>query len=216
MSKLRVFLADDHETVREGLKMIINGQSDMEVVGEASDGQAALAGIPLFTPDVVLMDISMPGMNGLQATKKIKTQFPQTRVVMLTRHGDQGYVQELLRAGASGYVLKQSAATELLRAIRTVAEGHNFLDPAITEQVVSGYAGRLDRGEHTPASLSDRETEVLKAIARGYSNKEIAARMNLSVKTIEAHKANSMKKLGLRGRIDIVSYAVLQGWLASN
>ena len=216
MSKLRIFLADDHETVREGLKMIINGQSDMEVVGEAGDGRGALERIPLVSPDVVLMDISMPNMNGLRATQKIKAQFPRTRVVMITRHGDQGYVQELLKAGASGYVLKQSAATELLRAIRTVAEGKSFLDPAITEQVVSGFAGRLDRGDHTMASLSDRETEVLKAIARGYSNKEIAARMNLSVKTVEAHKANSMKKLGLRGRIDIVSYAVLQGWLASN
>src|SRR5260370_4870653 len=216
MSKLRIFLADDHETVREGLKMIIKGQSDMEVVGEAGDGRAALERLPQLKPDIVLMDISMPHMNGVEATKKRRKQIPQAKVLTLTRHGDQGYVQELLRAGASGYVLKQSAATELLRAIRTVAEGQNFLDPAITEQVVSGYAGGLSRRDQKVSALSDRETEVLKAIARGYSNKEIAARMDLSVKTIEAHKANSMKKLALRGRIDIVSYAVLQGWLASN
>ena len=157
-------------------------------------------------PDVVVMDISMPGMNGLAATRALKQQQPDVPIVTLTRHGDDAYVQELLRAGASGYVLKQSAPTELLQAIRAVAAGGQYLDSAITARVTARLIGRADRVRPS-AVPSDREGEVLRLIAAGYSNKEIAGRLSLSVKTVEAHKANGMRKLGLTGRIDIMKYA---------
>jgi DNA-binding NarL/FixJ family response regulator len=160
------------------------------------------------------MDISMPGMNGLVATRKLKELHPDVAIVTLTRHGDDAYLQELLRAGAMGYVLKQSAPAELLQAIRAVAGGGQYLDSALTARVTAGFLGREGkRPTKSGATISERESEVLRAIASGYSNKEIAARLELSVKTVEAHKANAMRKLGLNGRIDIVKYAVLQGWL---
>jgi DNA-binding NarL/FixJ family response regulator len=211
---LRILLADDHVTVRHGLKLLIDGQADMKVVAEASDGEAAIRGALKVKPDVIVMDISMPGMTGLVATRKLKQLQPQTAIVTLTRHGDDAYLQELLRAGVAGYVLKQSAPTELLQAIRAAAAGGQYLDSTLTSRVTAGFLGREGRKvNRTSVTLSEREAEVLRLIASGYSNKEIAARLALSVKTIEAHKANAMRKLGLNGRIDIVKYAVLQGWL---
>jgi DNA-binding NarL/FixJ family response regulator len=211
---LRVLLADDHVTVRHGLKLLIDGEPDMKVVSEASDGESAIQRAVALKPDVIVMDISMPGMNGLTATKKLRALQPDAAIVTLTRHGDDAYLQELLRAGVSGYVLKQSAPTELLQAIRAVAGGGQYLDSSLTARVTAGFlGGEGKRVAKSGAAVSDRESEVLRLIASGYSNKEIAARLALSVKTIEAHKANAMRKLGLNGRIDIVKYAVLQGWL---
>ena len=211
---LRVLLADDHVTVRHGLKLLIDGQPDMKVVAEASDGETAIKSTMAFKPDVVVMDISMPGMNGLVATRTLKKQQPDVAVITLTRHSDDAYLQELLRAGVSGYVLKQSAPTELLQAIRAAAAGGQYLDSTLTARVTAGFLAREGRTVNKPgATLSQREAEVLRLIASGYSNKEIAARLSLSVKTVEAHKANAMRKLGLNGRIDIVKYALLQGWL---
>jgi DNA-binding NarL/FixJ family response regulator len=210
---LRVLLADDHVTVRHGLKLLIEAQSDMTVVAEASDGASAIQQALALKPDVIVMDISMPGMNGLVATRKLKQQHPGSAIVTLTRHGDDAYLQELLRAGASGYVLKQSAPTELLQAIRAAAAGGQYLDSTLTARVTAGFLGREGKGVKAGGSLSEREADVLRLIASGYSNKEIAGRLSLSVKTVEAHKANAMRKLGLTGRIDIVKYAVLQGWL---
>ena len=213
--RLRILLADDHVTVRHGLRLLIDGESDMQVVAEASDGSRAIQEAMALKPDVVVMDISMPGMNGLAATKRLKELRPDTAIVTLTRHGDDAYLQELLRAGVSGYVLKQSAPTELLQAIRAAAAGGQYLDSALTARVTAGFLGREGKGAKPAAVVSERESEVLRLIASGYSNKEIAARLTLSVKTVEAHKANAMRKLGLTGRIDIVKYAVLQGWLDS-
>jgi DNA-binding NarL/FixJ family response regulator len=210
---LRVLLADDHVTVRQGLKLLIDREADMTVVAEASDGQAAIETALALKPDVVVMDISMPGVNGLEATRILKQRHPDAAIVTLTRHGDDAYIQELLRAGVSGYVLKQSAPAELLQAIRAVASGGQYLDSAITARVTARVVGRADRVGKPAATVSDREAEVLRLIASGYSNKEIAGQLSLSVKTVEAHKANAMRKLGLSGRIDIVKYAVLQGWL---
>jgi two-component system response regulator NreC len=212
---LRILLADDHVTMRHGLKLLIDSQPGMRVIAEASDGEAAVRQAVELSPDVVVMDISMPGMNGLVATRTLKRQQPRIAIVTLTRHGDDAYFQELLRAGVSAYVLKQSAPAELLQAIRAAAAGHHYLDSSLMERVTAGFLGRADgrRESRAAAALSEREAMVLRLIASGYSNKEIAAQMSLSVKTVEAHKANAMRKLDLRGRIDIVKYAVLQGWL---
>jgi DNA-binding NarL/FixJ family response regulator len=212
--KLRVFLADDHEMLREGLRMLVNSQSDMECVGEAGDGRAAIKGVSELRPDVAVLDISMPELNGLQATERIKQACPEAKILTLTRHTDDGYLQLLLKAGVSGYVLKQSASSVLVAAIRAVAAGQTFLDPAITEKVVGSYVAKsASKGVVPLSEPSEREAEVLRLIAWGFSNKEIAARLDLSVKTVEVHKANAMRKLGMRSRIDIVRYAILQGWL---
>jgi DNA-binding NarL/FixJ family response regulator len=211
---LRVLLADDHVTVRHGLKLLIESQPDMKVIFEASDGRSAVAKALELKPDVVVMDISMPGMNGLLATRTLKERQPEAAIITLTRHGDDAYLQELLRAGVSGYVLKQSAPTELLQAIRAAAAGGQYLDSTLTARVTAGFLAKDgQRVGKSAATISQREAEVLRLIASGYSNKEIAGRLALSVKTVEAHKANAMRKLGLTGRIDIVKYALLQGWL---
>jgi two-component system response regulator NreC len=214
-AKLRILLADDHETVREGLRMILNAQPDMQVVGMAGDGREAIAQCEKTTPDVVIMDISMPGLNGLAATQQLSERCPDAKVLTLTRHADNSYLQQLMRAGASGYVLKQSRPAELLHAIRAVAGGSKYLDASMTAPVAGSLAKTAAPvpGPVPTTPLSPRETEVLRLIAWGNTNKEIAARLTLSVKTVEAHKANGMRKLGMRGRIDIVRYAILQGWL---
>jgi two-component system response regulator NreC len=214
VDKLRVFLADDHAMIRDGLKLLVNAQPDMECVGEAADGREAVERVCELLPDMVVMDVSMPHLNGLQATKKIKAACPLVKVLTLTRHTDDGYLQQLLKAGVSGYVLKQSASTELVQAIRAVARGNIYLDPAIAQKVVGSYVGKsASRNDASPNEMSDREREVLRMIAWGHSNKEIASRLELSVKTVEVHKANAMRKLGMHSRIDIVRYALLQGWL---
>ena len=210
-NKLRILLADDHETVREGLRMILNAQPDMQVVATAGDGREAITQAERMTPDVVIMDISMPGLNGLAATVQLTEKCPAAKVLTLTRHADSGYLQQLMRAGAAGYVLKQSRPAELLFAIRSVATGGKYLDSSMTPPVVGKTAAMPGPEPTTP--LSPRETEVLRLIAWGNTNKEIASRLDLSVKTVEAHKANGMRKLNMRGRIDIVRYALLQGWL---
>jgi len=215
MSKLRILLAEDHETIRDGLKLLLNSQSDMEVVGEADNGRAALHLAEQFLPDVVVMDISMPELNGLQATKKLKETCPQVKVLILTRHADPVYLQELLLAGASGYVLKQSKSEELIRAILAVAAGQAYLDPAINQSAVTQLreSGQVARRITPQANLTAREADVLRLIALGYVNKEVAARLNLSIKTVEAHKSNAMNKMGMKSRVDIVRYAMLQDWL---
>lgn len=218
MEKLRLIIAEDHETVREGLKLIVNSQKDMETIAEAGDGREAVRLARELNPDIVLMDISMPGLNGLTAAAQLKRVAPKIKIITLTRHTDTAYLQELVQAGVSGYVLKQSPSSELLRAIRTVAGSGKYLDPSITDKVFNIYAeqsGKL-RGDVSRASLTTREQEVLRRIAWGFSNKEIAERMDISVKTVEAHKANAQQKLGISRRNDIVRYAVLQGWLQEN
>ena len=212
-SPVRVVLADDHATVRHGLKLMIDSEPDMTVVGEANDGNEAIRQVMELKPDVVVMDISMPGMNGLAATRALRKMQPHLVIVTLTRHTDDAYLQELLRAGVSGYVLKRSAPTELLHAIRRTAAGGQYLDSTLTARATAGLIGDERGARKGPGRLTDREAAVLRLIASGYSNKEIAAQLALSVKTIEAHKANAMRKLDLTGRIDIVKYAVLQGWL---
>lgn len=211
MTKIKVLIAEDHETVREGLKLILAGQSDLDVVGDAGDGRSAVDLAQRLEPDVVLMDISMPHLDGLKATAKLKACCPDTHVLALTRHKDYSYLQQILRAGASGYVLKQSPASELVHAIRAVAKGGKYLDPAVVDRVLGSFADPKPAFEGPP--ITERETEILRMISWGYSNKEIANRLDLSVKTVEVHKTNAMKKLGMSSRIDIVKYAVANGWM---
>lgn len=212
--KIRVVIADDHGMMREGLRLLINSQPDMEVVGEAVDGREAVGIARELLPDVVVMDISMPNLNGLQATKELRECCPAVNVLILTRHSDDGFLKQLLSAGASGYALKLGSSDALMLAIHLVAAGGNYLDPAISDKVMRGLPRATKRpGPKPRAELTQREEEVIRLIASGYSNKQIAGRLELSVKTIEAHKANAMQKLDMTGRIDIVRYAILRGWL---
>ena len=213
MDKLRVILADDHQMMLEGLRVLVNSQDDMEVVGEAENGQAAVVLAQELEPDVVVMDISMPEMNGLKATQRLQRICPDIKILTLTRHTD-GYLQQLLQSGSSGYVLKQSASEELIRAIRMIAGGHTYLDPAVTREIFGNiFAARNLRGSSVGKNLSAREEEVLRLVAWGVLSKEIAVRLQISIKTVDAHKINAMTKLGMKSRIDIVRYALLQGWL---
>ena len=212
MKKIRVLLADDHETVRHGLKLLIDRQLDMEVIGEAGDGRAAIEQTRELHPNVVVVDVSMPNMNGLAATRGIREVAPTTQVVALTRYADDAYVLELFHAGALGYVLKQSPSTELVDAVRAAAAGRRYLDASLAARVAGTMFSARGR-RPLPPPITERETEVLRLMALGHSNKDIAARLDLSVKTIEVHKANAMRKLGLGGRTDVVRYALLQGWL---
>ncbi len=216
-NKIRILLAEDHATVREGIKLLINAQDNLEVIGEAENGEIAVEKAIELTPDFIIMDVSMPELNGLKATQRIKREAPEIKILTLTRHTDDGYLQQLLRAGANGYVLKQSAPSELIRAILAVASGEGYLDPSLTKKVMGGYVSRATsmRGENK-SEITDREAEVLSKIARGYSNKKIGEILEISVKTVEAHKANAMKKLNMKSRIDIVRYAILQDWMEEN
>jgi DNA-binding NarL/FixJ family response regulator len=214
MTAVRILLADDHSIVRQGLKLLINNEPDLEVVGEASDGLAVLEQAKNLNPDVIIMDISMPGMNGLTATRHLKNQRTGATILALTRHEDRTHLEELLRAGASGYVLKQSEPSDLLKAIRAVASGGVYIDPTITSEIADGLLARsAGSSNESQKTISERETDVLRLIAVGHTNKEIATSLGISVKTVEVHKANAMRKLGLNGRVDVIRYGVLQGWL---
>lgn len=214
MNKLRIFLADDHALIREGLKLMINLQPDMEVIGEASDGHSVCRLAKALQPDLVIMDISMPELNGAKATERLKQEVPDVKVLALTVHEDKGYLQQMLRAGASGYVLKRSAADELIRAIHAIVEGGIYLDPTMVSKVVVGSSRKQSLNDALKKNdLSDRETEVLRLIAYGYSNKEIAGRLDISVKTVETYKSRLTEKLDLHSRVDLVRYALQQGWL---
>ena len=214
MSTIRIILADDHCVLRDGLRALIEGQPDMEVVGEAADGQAVLREVEIHHPNVVIMDFTMPGMTGVEATAKIRTANPAVKILALTVHEDRGYFRRFIEAGASGYALKQSPADELFHAIRVVAGGGLYLDPALAKQVLSA-TGRPPSPQSLLVHdrLSDRETEVVRRIAQGFSNKEIAAQLTINAKTVETYKARSLEKLGLSSRADLVRYALQRGWL---
>jgi DNA-binding NarL/FixJ family response regulator len=200
--------------IRDGLKVLLNGQADMQVVGEASDGVTACRQAQELMPDIVIMDVTMPKMNGAKATEVIKREHPQIKVVALTAHEDKGYIKQLLHAGVSGYVLKLSAAEELINAIRMVAAGGVYLDAELAGKVVDSYIRKeAATGRAQGRDLTEREEEVLRLVAKGYINKEIAAQLGISVKTIESHKTNLMEKLDLKSRAEIVRYALSKGWL---
>jgi DNA-binding NarL/FixJ family response regulator len=211
---LRVLMVDDHPVVLAGLKALVEADPDFQVVGEARDGRTALRLAKQLLPDVVVLDISMPEMNGIEVAIALLAEQPECRVLVLTVHEDRSYLRQLMEAGVSGYLLKRSASDELIRALHAVVSGGLYLDPAIAGKVV----GRPPKGTIHPqpgqaAELSERETDVLRLVAGGHSNKEISARLNISVKTVETYKARAMEKLGYRSRVELVRYAADQGWL---
>ena len=214
MSKLRVFVADDHAVLRDGLKALVNQQGDMEIVGEADNGRTTYERAKELLPDVLLMDISMPELSGVQATELLRRECPDIKILVLTAYKDKGYLDRLLNVGAAGFILKLSAAEELIGAIRLVAGGGIYLDPQMVDRITDGYVrSQFLKGEVRQRELTAREEEVLRMIAQGYSNKEISSQLKIAVKTVESHKANLMQKLELRNRTEIVRYAVRQGWL---
>lgn len=213
---IRVVIADDHAIVREGLRALVEAQSGIQVVAEAGDGQEAWLRACELKPDVLLLDLSMPGMAGAEAAERIAQDCPGVRVLALTMHEERGYVSRLLRAGASGYVLKRTASSELVRAIRTVAAGGSYVDPSLAAALLAEHGHRPARDAERPAGAGEitaRELEVLRLVARGHSNKEVGAALEISVKTVESHKANAMAKLGLGTRVALVRFAMDEGWL---
>lgn len=209
MNRIRVLLADDHTILRDGIRALLEDQADMEVVGEAEDGLATVKMVAKLKPDIVVMDIAMPLLNGLEATRQIQRDFPQVKVLILTMHENEEYIRQVLAAGALGYVLKDAAARDLLGAIRTVNQGEAVLSPAITRLVIEDYLRWGDiRPEDKSNVLTPREREVLQLIAEGYTNKEIAEILSLSVKTIQSHRTNLMSKLDLHDRGELIKYAI--------
>jgi len=214
MATIKVVLVDDHMVLREGLKTLITAQPDMTVVGEAGGGEAALQQLEASRPDVVIMDISMPGMNGIQATEQLKLAYPEVKVLVLSVHDDTSYLRQMLTVGASGYILKHTAADALIQAIRTVAAGGLYLEPSLAEHVVGRYVRRpTAASELLGTELSEREREVVQRVVQGYSNRDIAAQLSLSVKTVETYRARALEKLGLTSRAALVRYALERGWL---
>ena len=208
MKRIRILLADDHAVVRQGFKMILDAQADMEIVGEAGNGREAVELAEQLHPDVVVMDVSMPELNGIEATRRLASSAPRARVVALSMHKDSVYVREILRAGARGYLLKDSGAADLVAAIRAVASGESYLSPAVSNAVLDDYR----RHATNPIDLlTSREREVLQLLAEGKTNKEIAGVLNLSVYTVEAHRGRIMEKLNLHSIGELVLFAVRNG-----
>lgn len=212
MDKIRVLIADDHAIVREGIRLILASHEDIEVAGEAQDGLETIKRVGELAPDVVLMDIAMPGLGGLEATIEISRTAPETRVIVLTQYDDAEYIYRFLHAGAAGYVLKKSVGSDLVQAIRSVAQGKSFLDPMIADKVIRGYLEpEVSADQSLYDRLSDREKTVFKLIAEGYTSRQIAESLVISIKTVMTHRANIMEKLGVHNKAEIIKLAIRHG-----
>jgi two-component system response regulator NreC len=213
MRKIRILLADDHKLMRSGLRVLLEQQADLTVVAEASEGREAVALVASHKPDVLVMDIGMPNLNGIEAATQITQSHPEISIVMLSMHSDESYVLRALKAGAKGYLLKDSAEADLIRAVHSVAEGKSFFSPAVSKVLLDDYVRKLKRsGTDDPYDLlTPREREVLQLVAEGKSNKEVAQMLNLSVYTVETHRSNIMEKLNLHGVPELILYAVRKG-----
>lgn len=214
MPKIRLLLVDDHQIVRAGLRMLFAAEDDMEIVGEVATANEALQAVNDLKPDVVLMDVAMPGMSGIEATRRIKEQDPNAIILALTMHEDEQYFFEMLNAGASGYVPKRAAPDDLVSAIRVVSQGNVFLYPSLAKLLVKDFVKRSDSSPHAKADvLTPREQEVLTLIAEGYTNRQIAKELVISPKTVDRHRENIMRKLNLHNRVELVKYAIKKGFI---
>jgi DNA-binding NarL/FixJ family response regulator len=213
MPQIRIVLADDHTIIRSGLRLLLEQQPDFKVVGEASDGREAVAAVSEHHPDVAVLDIGMPQLNGIEATSQIASNEPNTKVVILSMHADEGYVLRALKAGARAYILKNSAETDLIRAVRTVADGKSFFSPVISKMLLEDYIRQIQdkQVEDSYDLLTPREREILQLLAEGRTNKEVANLLQLSVYTVDAHRGNILQKLNLHGIPELVLYAVRKG-----
>lgn len=212
MSAIRVFLVDDHAVLRQGLRLLISDQHDMTVVGELDRGRGVADALEGLDADVVVMDISMPDLGGAAAAAVVRQKHPRTKILALSRHSEQAYVQQMLAAGCSGYVLKQTPAEVLIEAIRSVAGGSTYIDPAVATKLAHSPAAS-SVSTSGDAALSEREQEVATMVVYGHTNKEIAERLGITVRTVETHKSNIMTKLGVENRADLVRFAISKGWL---
>jgi two-component system response regulator NreC len=208
---IRVLIADDHIIVRSGLRLLLEAEPDIDVVGEALDGEEALKLVEEHLPNVVLMDIAMPGMNGLEATQRIKAKWPQVQVLVLTMHRSDEYFFEMLKAGASGYILKGAETSDLIHAVRVVGRGEVYLYPSMAQKLVRDYVNILHWEEETGSLLSPREKEIMRLLSEGCSTKEIAEKLVISPSTVHSHQNNLMKKLGLNNRHELIQYARKHG-----
>jgi DNA-binding NarL/FixJ family response regulator len=206
---LRVLLVDDHQLMREGLRRILEATRDIQVVGEADDGRAALESVATHRPDVVVMDVTMQGLNGIEATQSLRQAHPEVRVVALSAHADKRYVRNMVKAGASAYVLKESASDDLLRAVRAAAQGEHYLSPRVTGALLESWTSNASESVHEV--LGPREREVLRLLSEGKTSKEIGQALGLSVKTVETHRRNVGQKLGLHSVAQLTKYAVREG-----
>ena len=217
MSKIKVVIAEDHTIVRKGLCALLEAEPDIEVIGEAENGREAIKIVEKLLPDVVVMDIAMPGLNGLETTRQLIKRIPKLKILILTMHDNEEYIFETLRAGASGYLIKRSAPNELISAIQSVYRGESFLSPAISKKVIDGF---VQRGVQTAVEdedyqkLTAREREVLQLIAEGHANRDIARLLHISIKTVESHKAHIMEKLDIRNIAELTQYAIRKGLIS--
>ena len=213
MEKIKLLLADDHTILREGLKLILNKEHDFEVVGEANDGRETIKLVEILRPDVVIMDITMPLLNGLEATRQIKKRFPEVDVIVLTVHEAEEYVYQVFDAGASGYLCKKSAHKDLVYAVRTICSGEYFISPTISKSVIKEYITKTVPAHKNDNyhALTEREREILQLIAEGNSNKQISDIINVSIKTVEVHRAHIMEKLDVHNTANLTRYAIRKG-----
>lgn len=214
MARIRILLAEDHAVLREGLRLVLEMQPDLQVVGEAGDGQEAVEKARALRPDLVLMDIAMPRLNGVEATRRIKRYCPETKVVALTQYQDREYVLPILQAGADGYILKQSDSQELVKGVHAVLCGDAPISPPVARELVELITQPGNHSEEVEASLTDREREVLILVAEGYTNRQIAEMLGISPKTVDVHRTNLMRKLNLHNRVEVTRYAIRHGLVA--
>jgi len=219
MDKIRVLLAEDHTIVRKGLRSLLEGEAGIEVIGEAEDGREAIKLADKLHPDIVVMDIAMPGLNGLEATRQLKKRFPEMKILILTMHANEEYILQTLKAGALGYLVKKAAPSELISAIKAVYQGNSFLSPSISRKVIDDYIRRADEiseGAEGFEQLTVREREVLQLIAEGRKNWEIAGLLYISIKTVETHRAHIMDKLDIHSTAELTRYAIRKGIISSD